>query len=310
MRESQNNWNSKIKYVEKMFEEWKNTYDIPIEKEFAVKALLNLQWDYQNIPENHYKAKADILNAINLLSNSLNLERNKSIVDWLINLDKKISILEDKCNFNCDNYIDLSFKPSRFNLFLCSPNRSIITKLNEIYNIKHTQKLGDINELEFTVPSIINKNSEITVNHDIYIISEKYIIKLQSDNYIEYYIVNKIEPKSNEEKDVIVVHCKALQYELKDKILRIYNVVNCNLREIMTGILSETTWNIGIIDTIFETKYRAFNFSYITILDAIFQITSVFDALIIWDTVNRKINFYQPNSIGLNRGLVIKTNEK
>jgi hypothetical protein len=99
MREN-TNWNNKIEYVEKTFEEWENIYEIPVEKEFLVKAFLNLQWDYQNIPENHYKAKTDILNAINLLSNSLNLEKNdkEKFVDWLADLKDKTILLEKHIN--------------------------------------------------------------------------------------------------------------------------------------------------------------------------------------------------------------------
>jgi phage minor structural protein len=201
--------------------------------------------------------------------------------------------------------IDLSLTPEKIDLSLCLPNGTIIAKLNEVYDQKHTIKLGDLNELEFTVPPFINRNNIQIDNPNITKVRDRYLVKLTKGTDVENYIINKINEVADSDKDVKQVRCMSLGYELRDKMLRAYTATSYNCTSVLTEVLSDTIWNIGIIDAIFDLKFRSFDFSSTTVLDAVMQIATTFGAIIIWDTVNREIDFYQPANVGLDKGLTI-----
>ena len=205
--------------------------------------------------------------------------------------------------------IDLTLTPEKVDLSLCRPDLTIISKLNEVYEVKHTIKLGDINELEFTVPAYINKNNIQIENPNISNIKDRYIVKLvkglETSANIEYYIINTINTKADGDKDSKIVHCMALGYELRDKILRGYTATSYGATQILTYVLSETIWNVGYIDAEFDLTHRSFEFNSVTALDAVFQIAETFNAVIIWDTISRQIDFRQPDLTGHDKGLTI-----
>lgn len=64
-------------WVESEFKKWKERYEIPFEKEFNVKALLELKYQYYNTDDNHVKTKADLIHTIVKLQNDLNLKMKR-----------------------------------------------------------------------------------------------------------------------------------------------------------------------------------------------------------------------------------------
>lgn len=70
---------SKEKYIEEKFKEWKEYYDIPFNKEFDVKALLGLQYDFNCLPHDHIKSKKDLLDAMYLIQRNINLTPKKKL---------------------------------------------------------------------------------------------------------------------------------------------------------------------------------------------------------------------------------------
>jgi phage minor structural protein len=201
--------------------------------------------------------------------------------------------------------IDYNKKPQRPQLFLCKPDRTIIAKLKEAYNINHTLKLGNINELSFSLPIQIDMAGELVDNPHIEMIKGRYLIKLINGNFVEWYIITKITDTADDNGDSKTIECFSLPYELKDKNMRTYSVTSYNATQVLTDILSNTTWTTGYIDADFDLKYRSFDVSKTTVLDFVFQVAETFGALIIWNTENRTINFYKPENIGVNRGLTV-----
>jgi len=201
--------------------------------------------------------------------------------------------------------IDYNKKPQRPQLFLCKPDRTIIAKLKEAYNIEQKLKLGNINELIFNLPISVDIHGKLVNNPHIDMIKGRYLIKLVNGNFVEWYIITKISDISDNNGDTKVVECFSLPYELKDKNVRLYSATSYNATQVLTDILKNTIWTTGYIDADFDLKYRSFDVSKTTVLDFIFQVAETFGALIIWDTENRTVNFYKPENIGVNRGLTI-----
>jgi hypothetical protein len=79
---------TKEKYIQEKFNEWEKYYEIPFEKEFYVKALLGLQYDFEALPEDYVKAKKDLIEAMQMIQGNLNLTKKKKIND-----NEKISLL-------------------------------------------------------------------------------------------------------------------------------------------------------------------------------------------------------------------------
>lgn len=61
-------------YIEREFIKWKENFVIPFEKEFLVKAVLYLQHQFQSLPEEYVKAKADVLATIKRTMHDLGLK--------------------------------------------------------------------------------------------------------------------------------------------------------------------------------------------------------------------------------------------
>jgi phage minor structural protein len=186
-------------------------------------------------------------------------------------------------------------------LQLAKPNREIIANLTEAYNIKQNIKLGSINTLEFCLPYDKDVRHKFKRNQNVDLLKNRYLIKFTKGNHTEWYIIVNPQDTMQEDADYKLVTCYSLGYELADKIIRSYSVVSYNATQVLTDLLSSTLWSVGSIDANFNTMYRSFNISSKTVSDAIIEVATTFNALIDYDTINRKINFYVPDNYGTNQ---------
>src|SRR5690606_36940746 len=97
------------------------------------------------------------------------------------------------------------------------------------------------------------------------------------------------------------VKCVLLPLELKDKKIRGYSVDAYNARQVLEDILASSIWTIGYMDADFELTYRSFEFPNNTLLEAIYKVAETYNAIVEWDTENRKINLVKPELHGINR---------
>jgi len=201
--------------------------------------------------------------------------------------------------------IDLNLKPQKPQLFLCKPNKEIIGKLNESFDINLKLSLRQLNELSFSLPYEIEINHELKFNDNINKLKERYLIKLVLGNYTEWFIINELIDNMNEDNDNKEVHTFSLGYELRDKLIRDYSVTSYNATQVLTEVLSSSIWTIDYIDADFDIMYRSFNVSNATLLDFVYQIAETFNALVVWDTLNRTISFYKSDNVGIDRGFKI-----
>lgn len=201
--------------------------------------------------------------------------------------------------------INFNKKPQKPEIFLAKPNRQIIGKLSEAYNIKYNHKIIELNDLEFEIPYDIEVNHEKVRNRNIDLLKERYLLKVVLGNQTEWCIITRISDSMDDEKDTKNIQAYSLGYQLKDKSIRGYQVDSYNMRQVLTDVLAETPWGIGVIDADFELTYRAFDFSSTSVLDAVYKIGETYNAVIQWDTVNRLIGFVKPELHGIQRGLKV-----
>lgn len=201
--------------------------------------------------------------------------------------------------------VDFKKKPVKLELFLCKPNKEIISKLNESYNETLSLKLGALNELNFNLPQFVERKHMITRNIHADIIKGRYLIRALLGTYEEYFIINNIQ-KDGADEETLTISTLSLGYQLNDKIIRDYNEVSKNATEQLNDILKDTDWSIGYIDSEFDMKRRALEVSSSTVLELVFDIAKTFNALAVWDTLLKKVSFYKPDNVGLDRGFKIK----
>lgn len=204
--------------------------------------------------------------------------------------------------------IDYSKRIQEAKLHLAKPNKQIIDIIHEKFKDTASLKLGNINELNFSIPHQIEdeETGELIRNKHVDMIRERMLIRLTLGAYKEWYIIDEIE-ESGEDSDLFVVKAFSLGYELRAKKSPVFTSDEIyNATEVLTKLLSETIWSVGEIDPIFDEMYRVFDISDNTnVLDAIMQAVETFGALIEWNTNERKISFKDMKKNGKFRGMTV-----
>lgn len=201
--------------------------------------------------------------------------------------------------------IDYSKKPKDVKLHLAKPNKQIISHIYEKYKLTLSLKLGNINELSFSIPYMIeDENLQLITNPHVDLIKEKMLIRMTMDGQKEWFIVDEIE-EDGDDSDVFNVKAFSLGYELKHKRISSIDEESINANDIMTQLLTGTVWTIGTIDPIFNSVYRQFKAENSNVLDCILQVGETYGALIQWDTELRKVSLLRLDTYGQFRGLTV-----
>lgn len=197
--------------------------------------------------------------------------------------------------------VDYNRQPQKAKLHLAKPNKQIISHISEKFKDNLSLKLGNINELSFSIPHFINEER----NKHIDLIKEKMLIKITLGAYKEWYIIDEVE-EDGDDIDVFNVKAFSLGYELNGKRVRELDEESINAEDLLNSIMrNRTIWSVGEIDPIFNLMFRSFDISNSNVLDSIIQAGETFGALIVWDTINRKVSFKDMKKNGKFRGMTI-----
>lgn len=213
--------------------------------------------------------------------------------------------------------IDYNLKLPKKSIFLCKPNRTIIAKISEAYDIQYYTKLGTVNELSFKIPTIIVKDNVPMDNPNIERIKHRYIFKLVVGEKVEHFLFNESNKVYGEE-DYIEYRAYSLGTQLSDKHMREFEKIG-TLKEVVEGVLDDVygslqetpikRWTVGYVDSYFttsETAKRKYTVSSMSLLEVIYDIASKWNAVIKWNTEDLVIDFYRPENVGLNKGFYIR----
>ncbi len=121
--------------IKSEYKKWSEMYDIPFEKEFEVKALIELQCQYYATPNDHIRTKTDILNAIHNLKRNLGLKKKE-----IIHHEDKMRVLVIVDNYtyikpNTDWFVKLVGEERILNLSESQSQATIVTD-NTIIEIR------------------------------------------------------------------------------------------------------------------------------------------------------------------------------
>jgi hypothetical protein len=223
--------------------------------------------------------------------------------------------------------IDLS-RPMEYPVFfVLKPDGTTVAKIKHAMNISYKQKLGDTNEIQFDVPYQIFRNGQSIRNPIIDLIKERYLLKLVFNNREEMFIIEDITEKaadsSTNSGDMKTITAYSRNYELTTKIIPVFDAEGINLTTAMIGgqvtnskgdivewegILSNTGWGLGYVDAKFDETYLTFNDKLNNALEETFKVAKAFGAVVVWDTMNRLVNFYDFENIGMDKGFRLSYN--
>jgi hypothetical protein len=201
----------------------------------------------------------------------------------------------------------------KLTLEIAKPNRTIVGRVTDAFNRKSRIKLGQINEIDFVVPYMkVDKDGNPIKHPIINKLKSMYHIRATFGDQIEWYIVSNLQKATSDDgKSFLTVQLKSLGYQLKNKKIKTWAGVylngefvkdSLNAQQVLNDLLSDSAWSISYIDSEFLTKYRSFDFSGTTLLDAIFNVAETFGAIIQWDTVNKSFSLVKQENVGINKG--------
>lgn len=204
-------------------------------------------------------------------------------------------------------------------LSLAKPNKKVVGHLTECFATSAVLKLGQIHELSFSIPYYVEKNFNLVKNKNVDKIKQRYLIKATFLGKDEWFVITS-ETDDLNDTNIKNVTAFSLGYQLSDKYIRQwagvfldgeYQKESLNAKQVMGNILAGTSWSYDISksDSLFLTRYRSFDFSNATKLDIVFNIAQTFNAVIEWDTHNKKIIFHDAEKYGTFRGLYISDNK-
>lgn len=212
--------------------------------------------------------------------------------------------------------IDLTKPVSEPQYYICDKNRKRQSKVSVAVNKTLSAKFGNNNELNLQIPYLINNK----INPSLQYIMPNNLIEIVYNGQSSYYIISQEKNiyDSSEEIDYKQITCFSNVYELTyTSVPTDYSVSAYSLKEILLGksfetdgILKNTDWSIGYVSNAISVKYRSISLSG-TILEAITDIAKVFNAIINWDEINKKINFYDiyDANINVDKGLIFTANK-
>ncbi|WP_175491773.1 phage tail spike protein [Paenibacillus sophorae] len=183
------------------------------------------------------------------------------------------------------------------------PNREIISKLSEAYNVSIETKINDVYTLTFSLPFYIDINHRLERNKNVDLLREKYWVKVVLGSKIEWFIINEINNTVGNDSESKTVKCFAGYHELTNRNIEEYSVESYNAEQVLTDVLAPSLWTIDYLDADFKLTYRAFDFPENNILDCVFSVAETYNAIVSFNTDSRTISMTKPELTGVNRGL-------
>lgn len=193
-------------------------------------------------------------------------------------------------------------------MWLCKPNRLATAKLtNYVYDVGLSLEFSALNELNFSVPTLVKKRHDLIHNPLVDKIRERYLVRVKLDGKLEYFVIYKInKTMDNDGMEYIRYTAYSLAVQLGGKLLKDEEFEHLNISAMSNQALKSTVWSLDYVDVDFDLKYREMEVSSASVLQTIFDISQKFNAGIIFDTVAQKISYHKPDNIGKNYGVRFK----
>jgi len=199
-----------------------------------------------------------------------------------------------------------SFNLRKPKLSLAKANKKKIANLVDISNVNLTLRLGEINELSFAVPLKIEIDKQWVKNPHLKRLKLRRLVKLSAYNFKDEWFIIKTKQKTGADNDLVTFTCMSLGHQLSYRKVRRYEVTSYNMQKVTNDCFANTNWKAGYINPLFNEKFRSFDITSSTKLDFLFKICETFEAVPVFDTIEKKVHFYTEDEVSNYKGMRLK----
>lgn len=196
-------------------------------------------------------------------------------------------------------------------LWLCKPDGTRIERIADFSKLGGTFKFTNVNTLHFDLPLQIfsEDTKQIERNKVVDLVKNKYLIDYRYNGYRDIFVIDDIKKSANN-SDFITLNLDSRASELNKKAANEIELLGSTIPQMMNKILSiyAPLWKLGHVDGKIIDVKRELTGSNTTVNALIDNICSLFDAVAIYNNIDRTINFYHKDNVGTNRGLRVREN--
>ena len=196
-------------------------------------------------------------------------------------------------------------------LWLCKPDGTRIERIADFSKLGGTFNFTNVNTLHFDLPLQVfsEDTKQIERNKVVDLVKNKYLIDYRYNGYRDIFVIDDIKKSANN-SDFITLNLDSRASELNKKAANEIELLGSTIPQMMNKILSiyAPLWKLGHVDGKIIDVKRELTGSNTTVNALIDNICSLFDAVAIYDNIDRTINFYHKDNVGTNRGLRVREN--
>ncbi|HIH0225524.1 phage tail spike protein [Staphylococcus aureus] len=196
-------------------------------------------------------------------------------------------------------------------LWLCKPDGTRIERIADFSKLGGTFKFTNVNTLHFDLPLQVfsEDTKQIERNKVVDLVKNKYLIDYRYNGYRDIFVIDDIKKSAND-SDFITLNLDSRASELNKKAANEIELLGSTIPQMMNKILSiyAPLWKLGHVDGKIINVKRELTGSNTTVNALIDNICSLFDAVAIYNNINRTISFYHKDNVGTNRGLRVREN--
>ncbi len=196
-------------------------------------------------------------------------------------------------------------------LWLCKPDGTRIERIADFSKLGGTFKFTNVNTLHFDLPLQVfsEDTKQIERNKVVDLVKNKYLIDYRYNGYRDIFVIDDIKKSAND-SDFITLNLDSRASELNKKAANEIELLGSTIPQMMNKILSvyAPLWKLGHVDGKIIDVKRELTGSNTTVNALIDNICSLFDAVAIYNNINRTISFYHKDNVGTNRGLRVREN--
>ncbi|MFN3207235.1 phage tail spike protein [Bacillus licheniformis] len=160
--------------------------------------------------------------------------------------------------------------------------------------------------MSFAVPLKIEIDKQWVKNPHLKRLKLRRLVKLSAYNFKDEWFIIKTKQKTGADNDLVTFTCMSLGHQLSYRKVRRYEVTSYNMQKVTNDCFANTNWKAGYINPLFNEKFRSFDITSSTKLDFLFKICETFEAVPVFDTIEKKVHFYTEDEVSNYKGMRLK----
>ncbi|MCY8540032.1 phage tail spike protein [Bacillus haynesii] len=160
--------------------------------------------------------------------------------------------------------------------------------------------------MSFTVPLKIEIDKQWVKNPHLKRLKLRRLVKLSAYNFKDEWFIIKTKQKTGADNELLTFTCMSLGHQLSYRKVRRYEVTSYNMQQVTNDCFANTNWKAGYINPLFNEKFRSFDITSSTKLDFLFKICETFEAIPVFDTIEKRVHFYTEDEVSNYKGMRLK----